>query len=237
MIREISEHKRAEETLRSSEEQLREFAARLEAVREEERARVAREIHDELGQALTVLKLDLSWLNSKTKTRRTRSETRKKLNSMIVYVDDTIARVRQIASELRPSILDDLGLIPAIEWQLSEFQKRTGIRCQFRPNVTEADLGSEKSAAIFRVVQEALTNVMRHAKASTVRVSLNTEANALRIFVEDDGKGITEEEMKDMKSLGIVGMKERISRLGGEFKIQSGRGKGTRLDIILPGAQ
>src|SRR5262249_10238523 len=125
MIREISEHKRTEETLRTSGEQLRDFAARLEAVREEERTRVAREIHDELGQALTALKLDLAWVRTKT---RGAAEIRKKMHAMIAHVDDTIERVRRIASDLRPSILDDLGLIPAIEWQVTQFRKRTGIR-------------------------------------------------------------------------------------------------------------
>ena len=231
-IREISEHKRAEETLRSSGEQLRDFAARLESVREEERTRVAREIHDELGQALTILKLDLSWLQ--TQTPRTQRQSRKKIKSMMDHVDGTIELVRKIASELRPSILDDLGLIPAIEWQLSELQKRTGIRCSLRSKVEKPDFGSEKSAAVFRVVQEALTNVVRHAKASAVLIGLREERERVCISIVDTGKGITEAELGDPKSLGIVGMKERIARLGGELTITSRRGNGTRLDINLP---
>jgi len=235
-IREISENKRAEEFLRSSGEQLREFAARLESVREEERTRVAREIHDELGQALTILKLDLSWLQ--TQTPRSQSKPRKKIKAMMAHVDETINLVRKIASELRPSILDDLGLIPAIEWQLSEIQKRTGIRCTLRGTVEKQDLDPEKSAAVFRVVQEALTNVVRHAKAPAVQITLRAEhedeRERLYISIVDNGKGITEAELSDAKSLGIVGMKERIARFGGELTITSRRGKGTRLDINLP---
>ena len=232
MIREISEQKHAEELLRSSGEQLREFAARVETVREEERRRLAREIHDELGQALTILKLDLSWVHSKTPGDR--KEERKKLRAMMGHVDETIERVRGIASALRPAILDDLGLGPAIEWQLSEYQKRTGIQCQLESTVEKLDLTPEVSAAIFRVVQEALTNVIRHAKASNVCVELKSDGGILTISIIDDGKGVSEQEINDLRSLGIVGMKERISRLGGIFNISSGPSQGTRIDITIP---
>jgi PAS domain S-box-containing protein len=232
MIREITQHKHAEENLRSSGEQLREFAARLEAVREEERARVAREIHDELGQALTLLKLELSWLENKTP--RQQREARKKMKSMMRHVDDTIDRMRRIVSELRPSVLDDLGLIPAIEWQITEFQKRSGIRCRLRSNVEEVDLDPERSAAIFRVVQEALTNVMRHAKAKSVQIHFRKDQDLLNISVVDDGRGLNGDSINDLGSLGIVGMRERIARVGGEFEINSQPGRGTRLDIIIP---
>jgi PAS domain S-box-containing protein len=233
MIREISEAKRTEESLRVSGEQLRHFAARLEAVREDERTRVAREIHDELGQALTVLKLDLAWAESKTRGAEV-SDIRKKMKRMIAHVDNTIDRVRRISSELRPAILDDLGLIAAIEWQVSEFQKRTRIRTEVVFNADGLNFPMEASVAVFRVVQEALTNIMRHAKASKVRVQLDRISNTLRIAITDNGRGITPAEKTDLKSLGIVGMRERISRLGGEFNIFSEPGKGTRLDIIIP---
>jgi PAS domain S-box-containing protein len=230
LIRDVSEQKRSEEIMRASSEQLRDFAARLDAVREEERTRVARELHDELGQLLTILKLDLSWVHRKLSGN---GELRKKMKGMIAHVDDTIQRVRRISSELRPPILDDLGLGAAIEWQASEFQKRTGIRIQ----VMEADnvvLPQDAQAATFRVVQEALTNVIRHAAATRVRLVLKSESHAVRISIEDNGKGMTGEQMKDAKSLGIVGMKERIARLSGEFNIFSEPGKGTRLDITIP---
>jgi len=229
MIREISESKRIEETLRLSGQKLRDFATQLEAAREEERTRVAREIHDELGQSLTALKLDLSWLKSKT---RGRAETRKRIKAMMAHIDQTIDCVRKIASELRPAILDDLGLIPAIEWQVSEFRKRTRVRTELVCEAEGLSLSMNDSVALFRVVQEALTNIMRHAKCTRVHIGVRLVGDALNISVEDNGRGITRTD--DLKSLGIVGMRERISRLGGEFNIFSEPGKGTRLDIIIP---
>jgi len=231
LIREISESKRTEEKLRTSGEELRDFAARLDAVREEERTRVAREIHDELGQALTALRLDLSWLQKK---RCGAGESRKKLNEMIRQVDETIESVRRIASELRPSILDNLGLIAAIEWQAAEFRKRTRMRTTVVSNVETVDLPLESSIAMFRVVQEALTNVMRHARASKVEIVLRHEDDLFRISVTDNGIGVTLGQKKDLKSLGIVGMKERVARIGGDFNFLSERGKGTRIEIVIP---
>ena len=232
VIREISDQKRSEQALRASGEQLRDFAARVDIVREEERSRIARELHDELGQALTILKLDLSWVHGKLGGPG--ASLRKKMKDIIAHVDDTIERLRTISSELRPSILDDLGLGAAIEWQASQIQKRTGIRTRVVSNADSAKLPKEAVTATFRVVQEALTNVIRHAEATSVRVTLKSGNHALRISVEDNGKGMTQEQMNNRKSLGIVGMKERISRLGGEFNIVSEPGKGTRLDIIIP---
>ena len=225
------EKRKAKEKLRLSSEQLREFAAGIEAVREEERARLAREIHDELGQALTVIKLDLSWLQKKP--QQNQQEFRKKVKSMMDHVDNTIKRMRKIVSELRPSMLDDLGLVPAIEWQVKEFQKRTGIRSRLRSNVEEADITPERSAAVFRVVQEALTNVMRHAKAKSVQIDLQKKNGLLKISVSDDGRGMKNGVITDIKSLGILGMKERILRIGGDFKIHSTLGSGTRVEIVL----
>lgn len=231
VIREISEDKRKEENLRASGEQLRDFAAHVEAVREEERARVAREIHDELGQALTALKLDLSWVEGKT---RRNSVLKKKMQVMITDIDSTIERVRRISSELRPAILDDLGLIPALEWQLLQFRKRTRVRTRFMCPEDRIDLTSEAAAAVFRVVQEALTNVMRHAKATKLHVSIHRVPQGLRFTIADNGRGMVSIEESGIKSLGIVGMKERITRLGGDFKLFSEPGKGTRLDFTIP---
>jgi signal transduction histidine kinase len=156
------------------------------------------------------------------------------MKQMIVHVDETIVRVRRISSELRPAILDDLGLIPALEWQVAEFRKRTKIRIDFASNTEDIRLPMEGSAAVFRVVQEALTNVMRHAEATRVRIDLQLRGQALSITIRDNGRGMTRKPDTDMKSLGIVGMKERISRLGGRFTIFSEPGKGTRLDMIIP---
>jgi signal transduction histidine kinase len=230
-IREIAEHKRIEESLRSSQEELREFAARIDAVREEERARIAREIHDELGQALTIFKMDLAWLQSKTNLKNSGG---KKLKSMIVDVDQTIERVRNIVSDLRPSILDDLGLTAAVEWQLSQFQERTGIRSTFESGREDFSLPQDIAAALFRVVQEALTNVVRHAEASQVRVAMKAARGILRIQIKDDGKGVTRQQLNNRRSFGIIGMRERVRRIGGEVNISSGPGRGTRLEIVVP---
>jgi signal transduction histidine kinase len=180
---------------------------------------------------LTILKLDLAWIHRKL---RSKGELRERTKVMIAHVDETIERVRRISSELRPSILDDLGLAAAIEWQLSEFQKRTDIRAQIVSDAENVRLARDAEAATFRVVQEALTNVIRHAEATRVGVVVRSEHGLLRISIEDNGKGITEEQINSAKSLGIVGMRERIARLGGKFNILSGPGKGTRLEIEIP---
>ena len=232
IIRDITAHKRTEQSLRASREQLREFAARLEAVREEERTRVAREIHDELGQVLTILKMDLAWLHRKN--GHDQAQSRKKIKSMIGDVDQTIERVRKIVTDLRPSILDELGLTAALDWQVHQFQDRTGIRGFFESSNDNLDLSKDVSAALFRVVQEALTNVMRHARANEVCVRLVSEDGLLRISIADNGKGITRPQIHHQRSFGLVGMRERVHRIGGEFNIFSLPGRGTRLDISIP---
>jgi signal transduction histidine kinase len=211
---------------------MRQFAARLEAVREEERKRVAREIHDELGQALTVLKLDLHWVQNKTP--RHQKEAKKRMNSMMRQIDQAIDSVRKIAYELRPAILDDLGLGPAIEWQLREFQAKTGIRTELRSNIEKLDFAGGRAAVVFRVVQEALTNVMRHAGATRVKLSMNLEKSRLHVSISDNGKGMSADGIAGTHSMGIVGMKERIASTGGEFTIQSQTGKGTGIDMYVP---
>jgi PAS domain S-box-containing protein len=231
-IRDVSDQKRIEESLRASREQLREFAARLDAVREEERRRVAREIHDELGQALTILKMDLAWLQSKA--GKDQNGTRKKIKSMIGDVDQTIESMRKIVTELRPSILDELGLTAAIEWQVAQIQERTGIRGFFKASRDDFKFSKDVTAAIFRIVQEGLTNVVRHAGANEVRVNLASTDGHVQISIADNGKGITRPQINDRKSFGIVGMRERVHRIGGEFNIFSVPGKGTRLEISIP---
>jgi PAS domain S-box-containing protein len=230
VIHDISEHRLTEESLRNSREQLREFAGRLDQAREEERTRMAREIHDELGQALTILKMDLAWLHGK----ESENARRKKIKSMIAHVDVTIQAVRAIVTELRPSILDEIGLPEAIEWQLSQFQGKTGIRCIFESHLGPLNLSREVAAALFRVVQEALTNVVRHAKATVVRVEVKPAGGLLLISITDNGKGITPQEMNDRRAFGIVGMKERVHRVGGQFNIDSSPGRGTRIEISTP---
>ena len=231
MIREISKHKRAEENLRASSEQMRDFAAHVDAAVEEERNRVAREIHDELGQALTALKLDLAWIQRRTPRD---GAVRKKMVDILRDVDKTIQGVRRISSELRPLILDDLGLIAAIEWQLNQFRKRSQVRTQFLSNVDSINLSPAGNTAVFRVVQEALTNIMRHAKATRVRIVVDQAQDSVRISIADNGVGMTVNPEQAHKTMGIVGMKERIARLSGDLKILSTPGKGTRLEIVVP---
>jgi signal transduction histidine kinase len=231
-IREISEDKRAEEQLRVSNLQMRDFASRVDAAREEERKRLAREIHDQLGQALTVLKLDLAWVQSKTP--KTEGKLKTKMADMIRQVDEAIQRVREIASNLRPSVLDDLGLLPAIEWQLNELKKRTGIRCRLSSNVEKLELDPERSAAVFRVVQEALTNIVRHAEASRIQVRLHTNDDSLTVTVADNGRGLSTAAIANSGSLGILGMKERMARVGGQFAIHSGSPSGTVVEMKVP---
>jgi len=178
---------------------------------------------------LTILKMDLAWVQGKTQ-----DGTRKKIKSMIAEVDQTIERVRQIVTELRPSILDELGLSAAIEWQLAQFQERTRIRGIFESSSETLNLSRDIAAALFRVVQEALTNVMRHAIATVVRIAVKSTRDVLSISIADNGKGITRQQIDDPKSFGLVGMTERVHRVGGQFNIYSSPGRGTRIEISAP---
>lgn len=232
IIHDITERKQAEEKLKSSLEEVRTLAAHLQSVREEERIRIARQIHDEVGQALTGLKMDLSWLASRL------SEDQKplleKTKSMSTLVDTTLHGVREIATELRPGVLDDLGLAAAIEWQTQEFRTRTGIRCEATVPPRDIALDQSRSTAIFRIFQEILTNLVRHADATSVNVSLKQETRNLILEVRDNGKGIAESEISSPKSLGLLGMRERALLFGGEVRISGTRGKGTTVTVTIP---
>jgi len=226
------QHQQAEEELRNSRGQLRNLSSHLESVREEERTRLAREIHDELGQALTALKMDIFWLN-----RHLTNETDsilKKTRSMEGLVDTTIRTVQRLSGELRPGLLDDLGLAAAIEWQTEEFQDRTGIACEAVVNLQEALPSRDHVTAIFRIFQETLTNVARHAEASRVDVLLDTQGNRLVLEVKDNGRGITESEIKDPKAFGLIGMRERVLALNGECVISGRPGSGTTIVVYIP---
>jgi two-component sensor histidine kinase len=194
---------------------------------------IAREVHDELGQALTSCKLDASWLAHHWP--RTQKEMSEKAEKLSTDIDSTIQTVRRIATELRPGILDHLGLAAALEWQAQEFQSRTGIRCRVSTHLHEPPLDPESTTTFFRIFQETLTNVIRHAEATHVDVHL--KENALRVILEvkDDGRGISQEEIADPKSMGLPGMRERAALLGGDFRIHSLRGgKGTRACVAIP---
>jgi signal transduction histidine kinase len=206
------------------EDQLRALSAHVESVREDERTGIAREIHDVLGQALTALKMDLAWVSRRATGQETLLE---KLAAMSQATDEIIQQVRRISTELRPGVLDDLGLLAAIEWQAQEFEERTGTLCTIESNVEDAALAREVSTALFRIFQEALTNVARHAGAEHVGVRLWLEGDDLRLEVRDDGRGITQAQAGNPRSLGLLGIRERARRLGGGATIAVGPSGGT----------
>jgi signal transduction histidine kinase len=205
---------------------------RLESIQEEERINIAREVHDELGQELTGVKLELSFLRDQLATHDPAVLTR--VESIAKQVDGTMQSVRKIATELRPVVLDQLGLIPAIEWQAGQFQAKTGIQCTLNIYLRAVDLAIDRSTAVFRIFQEILTNVARHAQASHVDISMQECRGHLLLQVTDDGRGITDSEMSGVKSLGLLGMRERALLLGGETKIERHPDKGTMVTVRLP---
>jgi signal transduction histidine kinase len=230
---ERADRRRAEVELRESHKQLRALSTYLQHVREEERSRIAREVHDELGQALTSCKLDASWLAHHLP--RNQKELSQKAEKLSIGIDSTIQTVRRISTELRPSILDYLGLAAALEWQAQEFQSRTGIRCHVSAQLRDPNLDPERTTAFFRIFQETLTNVIRHAKATRVDVELKEDAARIILDVKDNGRGISRKEISDPRAMGLLGMRERAALLGGDFRIQplSG-GKGTRACVAIP---
>ncbi len=232
VVLDITERKRAEQQLKLSHEQLRKLTARLESVREEERILIAREIHDELGQSLTGVKLELSLLRDQL--NEVPPALLHRLESISALVDATIQSVRRIATDLRPIVLDQLGLIPAIEWQTQEFQSRTGIQCRLDIYLRSASLSHAASTAMFRIFQEILTNVARHAKASVVHITLQERTGNLVLEVRDNGRGVTESELADPQSLGLVGMRERALLLGGETTFRGNAETGTTVRVSIP---
>ena len=233
---EITERRRAEEQLRESSHQLRALSAHLQSIREDERARIAREIHDELGQALTGLKMDVSWLDARlTKEGEVEREgCLKKTSAMSKLIMSTIQSVRRIATELRPGILDDLGIVAAVEWQAQDFQSRTGISCSFATAIEDLEVDPERSTAIFRIAQETLTNVARHSGASSVNITLKRQKGSLILEVSDNGRGISAGEASGASSLGLLGMRERAAGLGGHLKVEARPDQGTRVVASIP---
>ena len=226
----LSEMKRAEQELRASSEQLRNLAAHLLSVREEERARISREVHDELGQSLTAVKMDLAWLAGRLPRRN--GQMLKRIRSTRQLADSIMQSIRRISTELRPAVLD-LGLAAAVEWQVQEFQARSGIQCKVRLPAQEV-FAPNASTALFRIFQETLTNVARHAKATRAEVVLQKQRDRLVLLIRDNGRGFDQADPSLSKSLGLLGMRERAAILGGRVNISSAPGKGTTVTAWIP---
>jgi PAS domain S-box-containing protein len=236
-IIDITERKQAEEKLKASSVQLRALSESLRKAKEEESIRIARELHDELGAALTSLKWSLTRLD-KDYTEEVNSvgngNARRKIEEMVGLVDATINTVRRISSELRPGVLDDLGLISAIEWHAHQFQANTGILCRFDSQIENVDLSRAQATTVFRIFQEAMTNILRHAQATKVNILIEEEEDEFVLEVSDNGRGITESEKLGTRSLGLLGMRERAHSIGGRVEINGASGKGTTLIVRLP---
>jgi len=224
--------KQAEEKLKNSRDQLRALAARLQSIRENERAVIAREIHDEFGQALTSLQLGLSWMAGKVTPKQ--QPLRAKIRSLSALVTTMIQSVRRIADELRPGALDELGLVKTLKAEARDFEGHTGIRCRFETNIGKSKFARAVSVAIFRIVQAALTNVARHAHASRAMIALLKKNNDLILTVNDSGKGITKKQAYSHNSLGIIGMRERVLALDGTLTVRGSGDKGTTLRVRIP---
>lgn len=233
ILMDITERKLIEEELTRSREQLRALTNHLRSVREEERTRIAREVHDELGSGLTCLKLDLSWLADNLSQPHQMLLT--KIDRMSGMMDRTVQSVRRICAELRPSVLDNVGLSAAVEVEIKDFEQRTGVQCKFTSKLEDTMLHPDLSTDVFRILQEALTNVARHAEASRVTVELRNVAGYLRLVVKDNGKGIVESEIRGPRSMGLIGIRERVMHWGGNVEIgKAAREKGTKVSVKIP---
>jgi signal transduction histidine kinase len=232
----ISGRSKAVEEIQNSREQLLALSTYQQTLREEERKHIALEIHDELGQSLTGLKMELHLLNRQIKDscHPGSDSINDSIADMMHLINNSIGTVRRIATELRPPILDDLGLIAALEWQLGEFQRRTSVSCNISSNIENINIKNEFAITIFRIFQESLTNIMRHAEANSVRVNLREKDSKLVLRIEDNGKGIPEENITTEKSLGILGMHERARQIGADLQIFKGPEAGTTVLLTVP---
>ncbi|MEX5214145.1 MAG: PAS domain-containing protein [Nitrospiraceae bacterium] len=233
----MTEQRETRHQLQQSLDQLRMLSRRLELVREEEQRRLAREIHDELGVLMTTMKLDLAQMTGlliDTGLETAAGSLRNKIASLDSTLDQTITVVQRIASDLRPGVLDDLGLIAAIQWQAKTFNARTGIHCDVIADTEDPQIDPEQATALFRICQEALTNVARHAHATSVVVRFSETAGQILLEIEDDGRGIPSDKLTDRMSLGLLGMRERASLGGGEVHIAGKPGNGTSIIVRMP---
>jgi PAS domain S-box-containing protein len=228
----ITERIQAEKELEHSRQELRNLSTHQQTVREEERTRIAREIHDELGQTLTALKMDLAWLKNRLPAEM--KPLNAKMQQMSKLADATIETVHRIATELRPGLLDDLGLAAAIEWQAADFQNRSGIACTAALAADDLELDRDLATALFRIFQETLTNIARHAGATRAEVRLERGEDRVVLTVADNGRGITRKQSEDGRAFGIIGMRERAHLWGGELSITGSRDGGTKVAVIIP---
>jgi PAS domain S-box-containing protein len=232
ILRDVTERVRAEEALRKSKEELREFALISDSVREQEKSRIARELHDELAQSLTALKMDVTWLRGHVPAGdRPVSE---KLNDIEALLDGTVAATRRISADLRPLMLDDLGLVPAVEWLVQKFTERNAIPCELDIGAPDLELRDPHASAVFRILQESLTNAARHAQASRVEVSIDLRDGAVALRVRDNGRGFSPQQPRKPGSYGLMGLRERAYLLGGEVNIASEPDRGTTIEVRIP---
>jgi len=231
LAKDVTEQLKAEENLRNSYEEVRRLASHLREIREEERTNMSREIHDQLGQQLTVMKMDISWLHKKMLNSEKPIQNR--MNDLKNMMDDTVKLVRRIASDLRPSLLDDMGLIAAIEWHAAEFEKRSGIAIELTGIKEDPELSKDYRINLFRIVQESLTNVGRHSEATKVVIDLEIHENRLMLSIKDNGKGFDPVEAGKKGSLGLLGMRERSAVIGGNCELFSSPGKGTLVQVSV----
>jgi two-component system, NarL family, sensor histidine kinase UhpB len=234
IARDITERVESQSRMRESEEQLRQLAAHVQSAREDERAALARELHDELGQTLTAVKLELGRAAEAMTRERVTPRSIDRLQSLVGLIEIGIETVKRLSTELRPPALDHLGLPAAVRWEAMSFRSRTGIRCHVRAVKDGTALDKEQQTVLFRIFQEALTNIVRHASASAVHVTLAERPRTFELRIRDNGGGITETEIRDPHSIGLLGMRERATLVGGTFDITGQRGKGTLVTVRVP---
>jgi len=234
ILRDITRRIEFEDALRRQQDELRELSARVLEAREEEKTLIARELHDELGQLLTALKMDVAWLRGRLPADA--PETAAKVEQMNTVLDQTVGSVRRISADLRPLMLDDLGLVDAASWLVEDFAQRSGIDCKLNiaPEFEFDALERSAATALYRALQESLTNVGRHAQARCTRIALRIEDGNACLEVEDDGRGIDAEDIAKPRSLGLKGMRERALYLGGSFEVVRAPRGGTRLRLRVP---
>jgi PAS domain S-box-containing protein len=232
ILRDVTERLRAEQALRDSREEIQQLALAASTAREQEKSRIARELHDELGQALTALKIDVGWMRENVPEAS--EEAKRKLSAMQVLLDGTVAAARRISSDLRPLMLDDLGLTAAADWLAHNFSTRTGVPCELVIGGGDLDLADPHATAVFRVLQESLTNVAKHADATQVEATLERTDDEVILTVRDNGRGFSTDAPRKQGSFGLTGLRERAYLLGGDVRLESAPGQGTTVEMRIP---